>query len=179
MHCCSVVIEHCNTWQKQPLLHWAALREEVVSPGQHGDMCSQILWLQDFYYGFDPVAGSSIITFFIIRSCLRSVFGSKAFDWWVYLHKRYYVGTVIFPLHGVHFSGWWDVVLGSVLMCVLSLCSGSGNMAQKDPTKFYIILVRINPIIAKVSLPWWVNLLVKIQWLAHKRKWCLQELWEN
>lgn len=63
MHCCRVVIEHCNKWQKQPLLS-ELLREGVVSPDQHGAMCRQNLCLQDFHYDFDPVAGSSIISFF-------------------------------------------------------------------------------------------------------------------
>lgn len=141
------------------LLSCSELREEVVSPGQHGAICSQILWLQDFHYDFDPVAGTSVISFFFLfRSYLRSVFGSKAFWLMGIPAKGYYAGTILFPLHGVHFSVWWDVVLDSVLTCVLSSCSGGGNMAQKDPTKFCIVLVRINPIIPKVSCPWWINM---------------------
>lgn len=155
MHCCRVVIEHCNKWQKQPLLS-ELLREGVVSPDQHGVMCRQNLCLQDFHYDFDPVAGSSIISFFIIfyfkLSSLWSLcLALRPFDWWVSLLRGIMQAQL---LHGVHISVWWDMVLG----LVLSLCSGGGNIAQKDPTKFCIILVRINPIIPKVSCSWWVNM---------------------
>lgn len=86
-----------------------------------------------------------------------SVFASKVFWLMAIPAKGYYAGTVLFPLHGVHFSVQWEVVLGLLLIGVLSLSGGGRNMAKNNSTKFCIILVRINPIIPKVSCPWWVN----------------------
>lgn len=111
--------------------------------------------------------------FFTIGPAWGLWLSPRCFGWWGSLRRGIVQAQRASP-HSVHFPVWWDVVLGSVLTCVLSSHSRGGDMAQKDPTKFCVILVRMDPTIHKASCSWWVNMQVKVHSINSQQKMILR-----